>query len=172
MYKIILQLTDNKTAAFIAGIAGVLNLTTVFFGYMIISETLALFLFTLTSWLLLKYLTEERLFYSAASGIVAGLLVLTRFNTLGLPLVVAILFMLVPLLRRKKFRLKSVFSCVALFVSGVLLILNFGLSEITYPTGNMKFYLNITLVRDGQSRRQLVRVTLSAVSTRRYWISF
>ncbi len=33
VYKIILQLTDNKTAAFIAGIAGVLNLTTVFFGY-------------------------------------------------------------------------------------------------------------------------------------------
>lgn len=125
VYKIILRLTDNKTAAFIAGIAGLLNLTTVFFGYMILSETLALFLFTFTVWLLLRYFQEERFIYSAAAGIVAGLLVLTRYNTLGLPLVVTILLLLVPLSRGKKFRLTRVFSGVALFAAGVLLILNF-----------------------------------------------
>ena len=124
VYKVIFQLTDNKTAAFIAGIAGILNLTTVFYGYMILSETLALFLFTLTAWLLLKFFQEERLIYSAAAGIFAGLLVLTRYNTLGLPLVVTVLFLLLPLLPGKKLRLPRVFSGAALFVTGVLLILN------------------------------------------------
>ena len=44
-YKIILHLSGNLTAAFVAGIAGILNLTTIFFGFLMISETVALFTF-------------------------------------------------------------------------------------------------------------------------------
>ncbi|MBE0675166.1 MAG: glycosyltransferase family 39 protein, partial [Bacteroidales bacterium] len=80
VYKIIQQLTGHTAAAFIAGIAGIANLTTVFFGFMVLSETLAMFLFTLEVWLLLRYREEPHTGRIIVAGLVVGLLILTRYN--------------------------------------------------------------------------------------------
>ena len=124
IYKIFRQLTGNQTIAFISGLVGILNLTTIFFGYMILSETLALFLFTATMWAILKYHDDERAIYSAAAGVITGLLILTRYNLLGLPLVIAVILPAALFLKKKNHEVLKAITGLALFAGGAGLILN------------------------------------------------
>ena len=124
IYKIFRQLTGSPTISFISGLGGILNLTTIFFGFMILSETLALFLFTVTVWFLLKYLKDERAIYSAAAGIITGLLILTRYNLLGLPLVIAVILPAALFLKKKNREVLKVLTGLAFFAGGTVLILN------------------------------------------------
>ena len=124
IYKIFWQLTSNQTIAFISGLGGILNLTTIFFGYMILSETLALFLFTAAIWFLLKYHDDERSIYSAAAGVTTGLLILTRYNLLGLPLVIMVILAAALFLKKKNFQVLKAITGLALFAGGAVLILN------------------------------------------------
>ena len=100
VYKIMLLLTGRDHVAFAAGIAGLLNLATLYFGYAVLSETLALFLFTLTAWLLLRYVRSGSRMVIAAAGLVTGLLILSRFNMMGLPVVILFLLVLFFIIRR------------------------------------------------------------------------
>jgi len=126
VYKIIQQLTGSAAPAFIAGIAGIASLTTIFFGFMILSETLAMFLFTLTVWLLLKYMEEPRTGRGriAVAGLVMGLLILTRYNMLGLPFVILALLIFTYLLGGKKPKRARMLADIALFSVAITLILN------------------------------------------------
>ena len=124
IYKIFRQLTGSQTIAFISGLGGLLNLTTIFFGYMILSETLALFLFTAAIWFLLKYHEDERAIYSAAAGVTTGLLILTRYNLLGLPLVIAVILTAALLLKKKNRQVLKAITGLALFAGSAVLILN------------------------------------------------
>lgn len=122
IYRIILQLTGKTAAAFIAGLAGVLNLTVIFFGFMILSETLALVLFTALAWLLVKYSYVPGPATGFGAGIMAGLLILARFNMIGLPLVVVFLLILLFIFGRPPIRLTVAISDVTLFAAGDILI--------------------------------------------------
>jgi 4-amino-4-deoxy-L-arabinose transferase-like glycosyltransferase len=124
IYKIFRQLTGSQTIAFISGLGGILNLTTIFFGYMILSETLALFLFTVTMWFLLKYYDDGRVIYSAAAGVTAGLLILTRYNLLGLPLVIAVILPAAMLLKKKDYKVLNVLAGLAIFAGSTALVVN------------------------------------------------
>ena len=124
IYKIIYQLTDNQTSAFFAGITGVINLTTVFFGFMILSETLALFLFTVTAWLVMKYYHERSTAAIVLTGLMLGMLTLARYNMIGLPLVVTALLIIVFVSERQSIRLRKVFLDMSLFIVSILVILN------------------------------------------------
>jgi hypothetical protein len=124
IYKLIFQLTDNQTAAFTASIAGIINLTTVFFGFMILSETLALFLFTVTAWLLMKYYRGRGAGIIVMTGLVLGMLILARYNLIGLPLVIVCLLVVVFVFEVQKTRLNKKLLDISLFVFSILFILN------------------------------------------------
>ncbi len=122
VYKIISRITGNQLTAFIAGIAGVLNLTVIFFGFMMLSETIALVLFTLLAWLILRYSQRSRALTAFLAGIVAGLLILARFNMLGLPFVIAFLIVISDILNYNRVRLMQAIRNLLLLAFGTLLI--------------------------------------------------
>ncbi len=124
VYRIVLMLTGRDTAAFIAAFAGLLNLATVFFGYMILSETLALFLFTLSAWLLLKYVNGMGRTTIISAGLVTGLLILARFNMMGFPVVVMFLLTFLFIFMKPRCYIRKAAADLALFVAGVCIVLN------------------------------------------------
>jgi 4-amino-4-deoxy-L-arabinose transferase-like glycosyltransferase len=124
IYRIILRLTGARTAAFIAGLAGILNLTTVFFGFMILSETLALALFTSMAWLLTKYYDTGATTTITAAGIISGLLVLSRYNMIGIPLVIVALMVIVLVLKSDTIKPVRMMRDISFFVLGTAVIVS------------------------------------------------
>lgn len=123
-YKIILHLSGNTTAAFVGGLAGIINLTTIFFGFLMISETVALFLFTVTVWLLLRFLRDRSYVDIVMAGLTTGMLILARFNMLGLPLVIAGLILLMSYLGGSKEGVFRGFISLIFFTVSLFLIVN------------------------------------------------
>jgi len=124
VYKIILLLSGRDKVAFAAGVAGIVNLATIFFGYTILSETLALFLFTLSSWLLLRYVYSGGNKVITAAGLVTGLLILSRFNMMGLPVVIIVLLILYFVIRQPGPGFREIVTGLALFVAGLAFVLS------------------------------------------------
>lgn len=122
IYKIVCLLTEDITAALIAGIAGVVNLTTIFFGYMVLSESLALFLFTLMTWLILRNYNSGRPWRILLAGLTTGLLIMTRFNMIGIPAVVVLMLIMAAAVDIKRVSLPGVLRDISLFITGVVLI--------------------------------------------------
>lgn len=122
IYRITLKLMGNHLAAMISGLAGLLNLTVIFFGFMILSETLALFLFTLMAWLLLRHYHDGSPWIILLAGLTAGMLILTRFNMIGIPVVAAVLMAVTAAVDRKRSRLYGVLRNILLFMVGVVFI--------------------------------------------------
>jgi 4-amino-4-deoxy-L-arabinose transferase-like glycosyltransferase len=124
VYRLFFSITGNRSIAFTAGVAGVINLTTIFFGYIMISEILALFLFTLNVWLLIKgYFMGKIMFFSLA-GLTCGLLILARYNTMGIPLVIIPAIGVVHLTRFGLKDLKKPLYEITAFSIALLLVLN------------------------------------------------
>jgi len=124
VFRIVFRLTGRETTAFIAAFAGMINLATIFYGYMILSETIALFLFTLSAWLLLKYMDSGRGAIMMWSGLVTGLLILARFNMMGFPVVVLLLLTLFLLLKEPRYGVRKAVTHLSLYVAGLCLVLN------------------------------------------------
>ncbi len=122
IYRITRRLTESNMAAMIAGMAGIFNLTVIFFGFMILSETLALFLFTLMAWLLLRHYRDGSPWMVTFAGLTAGMLILTRFNMIGIPVVVVALLVLTAAVDARRVRLPRVFGGISLFIAGVVFI--------------------------------------------------
>jgi len=124
VYRIVLMLTGRDTAAFIAAFAGMVNLATVFFGYMILSETLALFLFTLSVWLLLNYVKGAGRTAIITAGLVTGLLILARFNMMGFPVVILVLLTIFFIFGEHRCGIRKAAADMSLFLVGLCLVLN------------------------------------------------
>ncbi len=122
IFRITERLTGSGLAALAAGLTGLLNLTVIFFGFMILSETLALFLFTLMAWLLLRNHWSGRSWMLLTAGVTSGLLILTRFNMIGIPLVVVFLLVTAAITARKKPVILTLLRDISLFVTGVVII--------------------------------------------------
>ena len=124
VYRIVLMLIGRDTAAFIAAFAGIVNLATIFFGYMILSETLALFLFTLLVWLLFYYVNGAGRMVIITAGLVTGLLILARFNMLGLPVVILVLLTIFFIFGKPRCGIRKIAVDLSLFVIGLCFVLN------------------------------------------------
>jgi len=122
IYRITRRLTESNMAAMIAGLAGIFNLTVIFFGFMILSETLALFLFTLMAWLLLRHCHAGSPWLIMLAGLTAGMLILTRFNMIGIPVVVVAMVVVAAAVDGRRMRLSRVSGGIVLFIAGVVFI--------------------------------------------------
>lgn len=88
IFKLSFNISKNSCIAWIAGLLTIFNLSIIFFAYNLLSETLSMFLFVLLAYFLIKHSHTGQISYIIYSGILTGLLILTRFNLLGLPVVV------------------------------------------------------------------------------------
>lgn len=88
IFKIFLIATGNELIGFFSGLLSTLNLSTIYFSYNILSEIIALLLFTLISLFLIKFFNSKNIKNLIYVAIILGLIVLARFNTLALPLIV------------------------------------------------------------------------------------
>lgn len=122
VHRIMERLTKSSVVAMVAGVAGITNLTVVFFGFMILSESLALFLLTLMAWLLVRYNRTASPWLTLTAGVTAGMLILTRFNMIGIPLVAVVLLVLAAAVDRERSRLSGVLRDISLFIIGVVFI--------------------------------------------------
>jgi 4-amino-4-deoxy-L-arabinose transferase-like glycosyltransferase len=122
IYRITRRLTESNMAAMIAGLAGIFNLTVIFFGFMILSETLALFLFTLMAWLILRNYNSGRPWLILVAGLTSGLLILTRYNMIGIPVVAVVLLAVAAAVERERISLSGVLRNILLFIIGVVFI--------------------------------------------------
>ena len=89
-YRIFEIIANKPQTAFWAGLISTLNLSTIFYAYNILSESVSIFLFTAVVYTILIYFTGKRYLYLLLCGFLAGCLVLARFNMIGIPLVVLI----------------------------------------------------------------------------------
>jgi len=122
IFRITERLTGSGLAALAAGLTGLLNLTVIFFGFMILSETLALFLFTLMAWLLLRHSHAGSPWLIMLAGLTAGMLILTRFNMIGIPVVVVAMVVVAAAVDGRRMRLSRVSGGIVLFIAGVVFI--------------------------------------------------
>lgn len=125
IYKIFENITCSITISFTAGILYLLNLSTIYFGYNILSETLALFLFILLIYYLIKYSKKLSIIIIAILGILSGFLILARYNTIGLPVFILLGISLIHYHYFKYRNLKQFLLRVIVYCISIFFILNF-----------------------------------------------
>jgi hypothetical protein len=93
LYFIIFQLLRNHFFAVLAAIAFYFNPATIFYGYSVMSEILAVFLFLISVYLVFQYLNKKKTILLLLTGMMVILLILCRFN--ALPLIISYLIVFV-----------------------------------------------------------------------------
>ncbi len=120
VYKIFEELNLFKCHPFITAVCYLLNISTIYYGFSVLSETLALFIYTFIVFILVKYEKNQSLKLIFFLGILNGLMVLARFNAMGLPLftmggLVLIHFHHYQFKKVKRFLIHMSLYCFALF---------------------------------------------------------
>lgn len=87
VYKIFARFRASIIFPMIVGIAYLVNFSTLYYGYNILSETISLFLFVLIIHLIFVFEEKNNLWILGLLGIMNGLMVLSRFNTIGVPFI-------------------------------------------------------------------------------------
>lgn len=123
LYDILIVLFDRKSLALSAALIAMLNFSGIFYGFMLLTETMTLFFLILTIWFLYRGINKFSLISIFFSGISFSTLVLTRFNTLPLLLIFLGLIFLFEF-KAKKFDLRNAFRSLLIFLIPVILILN------------------------------------------------
>lgn len=100
------------------------SLSALYYGYMILSETLSVFLFLLAVYFFSNWIQKESHLLLGYAGVIISLLILTRFNTLPLVFTFLLLIIFIPIVTKKDFNLlKSVRHLMCFFLP-VAVILN------------------------------------------------
>lgn len=87
IFKLFEQFIENKNISALIVLIFLFNLSTIAYGYMILTETLTLFLFICITFITTKYLsTRNKKGFLFLLGFLTGLLILTRYNMLLIPL--------------------------------------------------------------------------------------
>ena len=89
---IILNYILTRKQSITAAILFFLSLSTIYYGYMILTEILTVFLFILCTWVLVKWISRRSNNNLIILGVLTSLLILARFNTL--PIIISFLFLI------------------------------------------------------------------------------
>jgi 4-amino-4-deoxy-L-arabinose transferase-like glycosyltransferase len=120
IFKKIMSLRSAVISAFIF----YFNLSTIYYGYMILTETLSVFLFLLSVYILTLWIHNKNNLLTIYLGVLISLLILARFNTLPLIFTFLFLIMVIPLIIKDKFHFLKSFRHLIQFLLPVALILN------------------------------------------------
>jgi hypothetical protein len=127
LYLIIFQLLSNHFLAVLAAILFYFNPATIFYGYSIMSEILAVFLSLLSVYLVLLYLNKRKTILLLITSTVVILLILSRFNTL--PLIISyITVIIIALVKDPEIKFKTLVSNLfvfSIFPFVVMLVISF-----------------------------------------------
>lgn len=124
LFKIFQPLIKNTKILFLVPIFYLINLTTVFYGYMVLTETLASFLFILLVYLLVQLPNKlNSYWYYLFIGVVNALLFLTRFSTFFLLIMTPAIIIFYYIFLQKKVRPILFLSKVSIFLIPVAISL-------------------------------------------------
>jgi len=100
------------------------SFSTIYYGYMVLTEILTIFLFLLSTWALMKWIDMKSGYFLLLSGILTSLLILSRFNTL--PLIAGFLFIIVysVIFAERSTSVYSVLGKVFIFLLPLMIVLN------------------------------------------------
>ncbi len=123
IYSIVRTVTGHQSFAFLTGIIFLISISTVNYGYLILTETLTVFLFVLGIWLaVLSYSKSKLLLFF--SGLVFSALVLARYSTFLLPVfMVLALFILDYKNKDGNHSVRSSLGGIAIFLVPVLVVI-------------------------------------------------
>jgi len=116
VYAIFKKLSSWKFLPLIAAVAYLLNLSTIVFAYSMLTETISLFIFLLIVYLLLRTPYKNDLVTIVFIGILSGMMVLARFNAMGLPVVVLIILLFIHLWKFRFNKIPFLITTVSIFI--------------------------------------------------------
>ena len=125
VFRITCRLTHSIKLSYLAGFLFLTSLPVVFFGYMILTETLTVFLFMLVVYLL----TGLNDFHAKTGpiilcGFLTGLLILARFNLIFAPVWIICIIIFYQLFKERKYSLRTLGRHLFVFLLPLLIILN------------------------------------------------
>lgn len=119
---------ESKSSRYILLLIGLMflfNISTITYGFMILTETLTLFLFICTAYLIVRYpAVRRKKGVLVLAGLLTGLLILTRFNTLLLPLCLIFCFFLAHYFESGWKKTGVLLVHISLFILPLLVVLN------------------------------------------------
>jgi len=134
LYDILIVLFSKKSLAMCAALIAMVNLSGIFYGFMLLTETMTMFLLIMTIWFLYNGINKSSLICIFLSGILGSAMVLTRFNTLPLLLIfIGIIFLFEFIMKGSNLRI-SIYNLV-IFIVPVLFIIN-GYAFMNYQKHN------------------------------------
>ena len=95
IYQTFNKLHFYRYLALISACLYLMSLSTLYYAFSILSETLSLLIFVLIAYMLTINSNRNNLFLWIVLGLLNGLMVLARFNTIGLPFVVLVCLLLI-----------------------------------------------------------------------------
>ncbi|MDP6683015.1 MAG: glycosyltransferase family 39 protein [Desulfobacterales bacterium] len=113
LYILGTQVTDRKTALIAAGLYA-LDPLAIYYSHAILTETLFSLLFLISILTLTHGITDKNLKFILTSGFLLGITTLVKPVTLYFPIIIVILFLLWPMLKRS-FRIKGTICYILIF---------------------------------------------------------
>ena len=95
LYKLFEKFRLFKSFPLITAILYLLNISTINYASSVLSETLSLLIFTIIVYVLIENSEKDRISLWFVLGLLAGLMVLARFNMLGLPVFIVLCMLLI-----------------------------------------------------------------------------
>lgn len=134
LYKILLVLFEKESLAFCASIIALINFSAIFYGFMLLTETMTLFFLILSLWFLINSITKSSLILLFLCGVSVSAMILTRFNTLPMLFIfLGIIFILE--LKWKQNNFIITFRNLVIFIIPSIFILN-GYAFLNYQKHN------------------------------------
>ncbi len=122
-------------SALLSAILFYASLSSLFYGYMILTETLTVFLFMADVYILICWIKRRSDFLLLLLGAGVSLLILTRFNTLPLIFTFLLIIIAVPLMREDRVNLLKSGRDLFWFILPLIIILN-GYSYLNYRSSS------------------------------------
>lgn len=124
IYRIAYFLTKRQILSFLTGIFYLVNISTINYGYLILTETLTLLLLILATWLIIKYYRKSNSILLVLSGFVFSFLVLARYNTFLIPVFVIFALIINDIINKSNDNFyKPLIKKIFLFSSPLIIVL-------------------------------------------------
>jgi hypothetical protein len=123
IYSIIKAWYDKWPIVLLTVLLAMINLSAIYYGFMLQTETLTMFFLIFSVWLVLDGISRSSSIRLSFSGISISLMILSRFNTLPMVLVFLVIISILTYLQ-DDFKLIKAVQYMAAFLIPVLIILN------------------------------------------------